>query len=63
MNPTADSERARQHTLDRYHALDTLPSGVGAGLTNDWVPNGAACTYFTSGSPASVKNKIFFLTQ
>ncbi|PPJ43604.1 MULTISPECIES: GAF domain-containing protein [unclassified Pseudoxanthomonas] len=26
MNPTADSERARQHTLDRYHALDTLPS-------------------------------------
>lgn len=28
MNPTADSERARQHTLDRYHALDTLPSTV-----------------------------------
>lgn len=28
MNPTANSERARQHTLDRYHALDTLPSTV-----------------------------------
>jgi len=25
---TADRERARQHTLDRYHALDTLPSTV-----------------------------------
>jgi len=28
VNPTANSERARQHTLDRYHALDTLPSTV-----------------------------------
>lgn len=47
---------ATGNNLNAFTGAPAVPAG-------DYVPNGPAAVYGTSGTPASCKDKIFFLTQ